>query len=198
MSVRTLEVANMAIAHTGSGKQISSLEEDSKEAVVCKQFIFIIRDIILKGYPWKFASVVDEPLSLIETNPNPDWLFSYLYPADCLKITKVGKTPSPYKRSLRKGRQVIYSNIDALSIDYISNVLPDAFPSDLALAWSQLLCFAIAPTVSEGNVNKIIARVEKAYTVSMNHAMENDANEDIGDFKVSPVLSAGGFIGIYP
>lgn len=199
MNKGALEVANLAIAHTGAGAKISTLEEQSKEAQVCKEFIYVVRDVLLKEYDWNFARKLDAPLTLLELKPRRNWGYSYLYPPDCLKLRYLGEDDSPYKEALDDNRRnVFYSNEPALTATYTSDNLADSYPSDFSLGWSYALAISIAPTVSEGNIKTLIPFLTDGYKMTMDKAIENNANTDSPSSEQSGAMLAGGFLGIIP
>src|SRR5438046_2758921 len=85
----TTEIANMAISLIGIAKEIANLDsENSAEAKACRRFFANVRDTVLGDFPWPFATKF-ATLSLVQTDPNDDWGFSYNYPSDALKIRRI-------------------------------------------------------------------------------------------------------------
>jgi hypothetical protein len=82
-----VQICNLALSSLGSKSTISSLEENSIEARVCKLHYDISRDKVLEDYEWRFASK-DVALAVIGTAPC-DWLYQYAYPSDCLKARRI-------------------------------------------------------------------------------------------------------------
>ena len=75
-------LCNLALSHLGQGG-ISSLDENSTEAELCKLTYPVARDAVLRDHPWNFA-MRREPLALLADDRPPEWRFVYQYPADCL------------------------------------------------------------------------------------------------------------------
>ena len=199
MATRMLEVANMAIGHTGAGTQISSLTEDSTEARACNQFIIIARNTMLKAYDWHFARRLDVPLALLKTQPTPKWGYSYLRPGDCLKLRYLGSDQEDYIETLDDEKnQVFYSNQSPLTATYTSDDLPDNYPDDVALGWSYALGMLIIPQVSEGNIKSHYPVMKEGYGMAMGQAIENNANTESPSIEESPAMLARGSYGIYP
>ena len=196
--LRKLEIANMAIGHTGEGQTISNLEESSREARVCRQFIDVARNVLLRGFDWNFARRPDVSLALVGKELHPDWNFGYAYPRDCLQLRAVGDD-RPYNRMLwRDGQQIILSNEEKATASYTSSDLRDNYFDDFGLAWSYDLAILIAPSVTEGNIRTLLTSLEMQRKMAMDKAIENDANEESPPSEQSPAINAGGFIGIYP
>jgi len=88
MSSKTA-IGNLAMRHLGASSVIANLDtENSPEASAIRSFYELARDSTLRAFPWPFANQ-RQPLGLVEEDPNTDWLFSYRYPADCLKIIRI-------------------------------------------------------------------------------------------------------------
>ena len=83
-----VDICNLALTHVRLGATISSLEEDSQEAIVCNQFFDIARREVLRGYKWPFATVFGK-LGLVEEDPTDEWRYSYRYPVDCIKVIRI-------------------------------------------------------------------------------------------------------------
>lgn len=97
-----VSIANQALAASGSRTQISSLDDNTKQAKTVKLFYASTRDSLLREAQWGFAdkfvalglltSLPGAPGST-ETGgsvwspnfPAPGWLYQYSYPEDCLK-----------------------------------------------------------------------------------------------------------------
>lgn len=79
-----VSICNLALSNVGKDN-ISDLGEASAEAKACKQFYEHVRDVLLQGYPWRFAG---KTASLAEvSNDKPgEWGYAYSRPIDCLKI----------------------------------------------------------------------------------------------------------------
>lgn len=87
MNAKT-QIANLALRHIGTGKQIADLDTDtSDEAKIMRDLFDPWMETVLRGYNWNFASVYlnTQPIQVF---PNQAWLFSYRYPADCLFVQR--------------------------------------------------------------------------------------------------------------
>lgn len=96
-----VSVCNQALAAVGTRSTITSLLEQSNEAIACNQIYDSTRLRTIRGAPWGIAKKFEQ-LTLWKAapgtpqNPNanpsvwtpayppPPWLYSYLYPSDCL------------------------------------------------------------------------------------------------------------------
>jgi hypothetical protein len=77
---------NMALADIGSTQQVSGVDDGSKASAQCALWWPVARDLVLRAYPWPFATVTATlariPPSVFQA---PDWTYAFAYPADCLK-----------------------------------------------------------------------------------------------------------------
>lgn len=82
-----VSICNLALSNLGKDN-ISALSEATAEARACNQFYEHARDLLLQGYPWRFAG---KTASLAEvTNDKPGaWSHAYNRPVDCLKVRAV-------------------------------------------------------------------------------------------------------------
>lgn len=82
------QVANLALSHCGISKPLGNvMTEKSVEAMLCRQFIDIARQDVLREFPWFFAKKMIIP-ALVANQPTNEWLFAYEYPQDALRITR--------------------------------------------------------------------------------------------------------------
>lgn len=82
------QIANLALAHCGVSKPIGNLAtEKSLEGQMCRTFFDIARQETLREFPWLFAKKQIAP-SLVASQPTPEWMYAYQYPADALKIIR--------------------------------------------------------------------------------------------------------------
>lgn len=104
------EVVNEALARIGSDHAIGNIREASREAQVALRVYAQTRDDILQERDWGFAER-NTPLTLLKTapvggyvpprvwtpasDPIPNWIYEYAYPADCIKIRSLRRT-SPF------------------------------------------------------------------------------------------------------
>lgn len=104
-----VDICNLALAHLGDNATVASLEppEGSAQAEHCARFYPIARDALLELHDWNFAT--KRALLAQVDNLWPQWSYSYLQPADCLRVIAVlDKTagadqsisvPAPYSQS---------------------------------------------------------------------------------------------------
>lgn len=93
-------ICNQALARMGSTQMITSFNDQSNEAAQCAVFYPSDRDAMLSDFPWPWAEGYSNLVQVAgpETTgkrANAQWLRSYRYPVDCLKMRRVVMTPAP-------------------------------------------------------------------------------------------------------
>jgi hypothetical protein len=184
------EIANMAISHLGTGKEISNLDtEKSEEASSCRRFFTNARDAVLKDCPWPFATEI-ATLGLIKENPNTEWDFSYRYPSDCLYVRKIQsgirtdhrQSRVPYRVGQDASGLLIFTDEANAVLEYTKREEDsERFPSDFVLALSLKLAYHIAPRLSKGDPFKVKQELQKEYLQSIYMAKASALNEEQPD-----------------
>lgn len=98
MATSEVSICRMALLNAGSKATINSLDESSKEAGYCKTYYAHCRDMLLRGFDWKFAQKRRTLASTGETL-FADWDYGYEYPSDCLAFRRIFQTN-------RRGKQI--------------------------------------------------------------------------------------------
>lgn len=185
MSSRT-EIANLAIAHLGIGKQIENLDsENSEEAQACRQFYNISRQATLRDFPWPFATKTAK-LQLVEEQPNEEWAYSYRYPVDCMKARRIWsglrndsrQTRSPYRIVKDNEGVLIYSDEREATLEYTQDVTDTSFfDADFTLALSYRIAHYIVPRVAKGDPFGARQTTMDQYMAEITRARANAVNE---------------------
>lgn len=182
----SVEIANMALSHLGTGKEIASFTENSAEANACRRFYDTALDKTLRGSNWPFATRF-QTLNLITVDPNEEWLFSYRYPTDCLQAIRI---ISGIKNEAKQDRidyrivnqttgQEIYTDRENAILEYTVAVTDvNLFPSDFKMALSFLLAHYIAPRVTKGDPFGMGKRAMESYFIEISDAKANAYNEE--------------------
>ncbi len=79
-----ISICNQAIALCGARSSLTSINDDSPEALACRNYYDSTRIELLMAVPWPFARR-QVALSLLDGTPEYGWAYTYLYPSDCLK-----------------------------------------------------------------------------------------------------------------
>jgi hypothetical protein len=83
-----VDIYNLALPRVGVSMEIESLTEKTKFARVCNRLFPLVRDFVLRDFPWPFARRI-VALALINNETQPGWEFSYDYPDDCVAMRQV-------------------------------------------------------------------------------------------------------------
>lgn len=189
MSYNT-EVANLALSHLGIGKTVSDLEtEQSAEAKVVRAFYDIVLKMVLRDYPWPFATKIST-LGLVSENPNTEWGYSYQYPSDCeyaRRILGVNRNESneeriPYKIFNSDNGLLIYADIENAQLEYTMTIEDfTIMPVDFIMAFSFKLAYYIAPQITAGDPMKMGDRARVNYELELSNAKSAAFNEEQQD-----------------
>lgn len=79
-----VSICNLALTNLGKDN-IAALSEPTAEARACNQFYDHVRDLLLQGYPWRFAGKT-QSLAEVTNDKIGAWGHAYDRPVDCLKV----------------------------------------------------------------------------------------------------------------
>jgi hypothetical protein len=195
-------IANLALAHVGSGAFIQNLATDqSAEGTVLNFFYYTTRDEVLRAFPWPFATKFAQ-LALVATFPTSEWSYAYRYPSDCLAVRRICSgnrndnrdTRVPYKFSQdSQGMLILTDWQNAIQstnnpptpalvpdIEYTFQAYNTAFwPSDFIQALSWKLGFYVAPQLTRGGDSGQYQQVcDQQFQAHIQGAQAKAANEE--------------------
>lgn len=184
------EAANLALGHLGISKTIENLEtERSNEANVCRRFLPQVIEETQRDYPWSFNTVIDD-LVLVESNPNDEWAYSYRYPSDCERFSRILSGMRNDSRQSRvsykivkdsNGRLILTDKQDAQGEWNELVDEPSSWPADYVAAVALLLAFYIGPSLTAGDPFKLGERALKIYLAFVSKAKATNENEQQND-----------------
>ena len=190
-----VEICNMAMARIGVSSFISSLNEATNEARVCKLFFEPMRDFALRDGLWNFAR---KQQALADAGAPPEqWAFKYILPDDCLKARFILMPGSPvlpgtyevpgqtvfvtdtrvrYELGNDAGQKVLYTNQPEAVLVYTARVTDTTlFDPAFVSALSYLIASEIAMPLSvQPNVAK---QARDAYQLTISTAAAHSMNE---------------------
>lgn len=138
-TISEVSICNLALSRMGSTQLITSITgtQLSPAASQCQVWYPQDRDALLSDFPWPFAEaymVLNEVAGpeTTQTRANAQWLRSYRYPPDCLKMRRCIRTPPPF---LSAGIPTTTGNF---GINYMCNepwrrAVGDAYPVSYGL-----------------------------------------------------------------
>lgn len=141
-----IEICNMALSRIGASP-IEAMTEASEEARKCNQFYEHDRRVVLRRFPWPWATRRVE-LAMLPDAPE-DYLYAYRYPADCVCLRKIYAVeedghlrPLPdfvsYKVVGDGSGIALYTNEPRVVAEYTENVSDTSIMDDIfqeALSW---------------------------------------------------------------
>ena len=89
-SISEASISNRCLSHLKANNRITSIEEESLEARLCKLYLDETIDALLEKHPWNFATN-RQVLPLSADTPVFDYDYKFQLPTDpyCLKVLKV-------------------------------------------------------------------------------------------------------------
>lgn len=177
-----VDICNIALGHLGDEATISAISppDGSIQAVHCARIYPMARDELLEMHNWHFA-LKRKALALLSTTELPsDWAYAYGYPA-CARVVAVypadvAVTPVPQLiydqeefinrpqaypfvvESLDDGTQVIYTNVENATVQYVALVTDTAKFSPLfRAALARLMAAYLSGPIIKGKVGMDVA-----------------------------------------
>lgn len=200
MATSKTVIANLALSHLGIGKEIADLDtENSEEANACRRFYEESRDKALRDFNWPFATRI-ENLTLVETNPNNEWSYSYRYPVNAVGIRRIlsgirndtRQSRVPYRRTKDATGGLILCDLDSAQVEYTERLEQvELYPSDFVMALSYLLAVYIAPRITSGDPFGLGNKAAQFYSIELSNARANAHNEEQPDAVVESEFVRG-------
>lgn len=183
-------IANLALGHLGSGKEIANIDtENSAEARAMRRFFDQVQDELLRGFVWPFTTrFVD--LTVVEEDPTEEWAFSYRYPSDCLYARRIlsgsrndtRQSRVPYRIGQDDTGQLIYCDADEPTLEYSTRAEDvNRWPPDFVSAFSYKLAAYAAPTITGSDRAKLRELCLQLHAMADQKAMATAANEEQPD-----------------
>ncbi len=135
-------IANAALTLLGE-RRVNSLDESSKTAKILKERFDEVRDEVLRGHPWNFAT---KRASLAANATSPEWGFDNAFdlPTDCLRVLEL-ENPAKYPYRI-EGRQIVTDLGTPLNLEYTSQITD---PTMMDVMFRQAFAAALAADVAE-------------------------------------------------
>jgi len=179
-----IEICNMALSRIGESP-IEALTENSEAARKCNQFYEHDRRVVLRRYPWPWATRRVE-LAAMPDSPQ-DYQYAYRYPADCCYLRKIYAVASDghllplpdfvsYKVVSDASGLVLYTNEPRVVAEYTADVKDVALFDEIfceALSWKLASSIAFKLT---GNA-QISQMAESEYQTMFDIAVSDAEDE---------------------
>lgn len=174
-AVSLAAICNKALALLGANR-ITSIDDDSVEARLCKELSDDVRKDLLRAHPWKFA-LTRATLAESATTPEWGWDHQFPLPSDCLRVVEMyGQEQDNWTE---EGRFLL-TDSDECKIKYIKDIstvgnfdssFTTVYAIDLAIAMSYSL------TTSEGMRDSLV----KLRELKIREARTYSAQSAVGD-----------------
>ena len=173
MAVSEVAICNSALAKLGADR-IVSLNENSKQAQLCKEQYDKVRDELLRGHLWNFATVRVE-LTPLPTAPAWGYENAFQLPVDCVRLVAIEEPDDTWSK---EGTTVLYDG-DTLNVTYISNaVTVSKFDATFAEALATRLAYDISYSIVQSVTLK--QELDRQFNMKIREARSFDAQESKG------------------
>ena len=149
-----VQICNIALGNIGGKASISSITENSKEAIACNRVYDTVLRAVLRAHNWSFAKAYFTLNDL--GDPPTHWSYRYSWPADCLKVREIvpaATTDDPVLFEVGAGATASTKVIltDKAEAEMVYTKLMDdpvAYPDDFTMTLAWHIAAAIALPLS--------------------------------------------------
>jgi len=171
------EIANLALAEIGDLFNISSIDEQTPQAAICKRFYDSTRDAMLRAHPWGFSRH-PATLSRLSDAPLFGWDYAYQLPSDYLRLIRFNDLEVQYAEDdyeIVSGK-ILWTDAGTAQIIYSRKIIdPNLFDALFVEAFALKLAVRISTklTKDQGLQESLMQR----YRAALGEAKRVDANE---------------------
>lgn len=179
----TIGICNQALALVG-GNRITSLDDGSTEADTCSDLFEDLRDFVLEGADWTFAT---KRYKLSPEAGTPEWGYQYQYtkPPETLRIINLSDSPDKlngesHEDWRREGNLILCDLSDYIYIKTIDKVTD---PSKFSAGFIQSFVYKLAAHLSipVAGSRSLLADMESLYQNSLPVTRSNDGRQGKSD-----------------
>lgn len=116
MSLTETDICNSALIKIGA-QRITSLNDDSEPARLCKEQYPKVRDALLRSHPWNFC-ITREELAASTDTPVFGFDYQFLVPTNCLRVLEIDVDDYDWQR---EGNYIL-TDSSTLKIKYIKKI----------------------------------------------------------------------------
>lgn len=181
-----VEICSTALTNLGADP-VSNIDppDDTVRAELCARLYPILRDTVLRAYPWSFANV-RVSLVRIATAPEFEFSFAYQLPTSpfCLRVLRLNDPTAKWGIDAR----TLLTNLDSVKIKYTARITDTGlFDSLFVMALIHLLSSKMALAIT-GEISKKKDEFQ-LYTDALNDARTMDSQEHGAvDFDISDLI----------
>jgi hypothetical protein len=156
-----VQICNEALGRIGE-PVITDLAGTDVRSKTCKLFYDSMRNKLLTGHIWKFATVYAK-LERASTPPLFNWAYAYALPSNFLKMSDI--YPKIGRYEIGAG-DIVYTNISDGYIEYVADVIdPTLFSNDFKEALIYKLALAMHPTLVDKITGYQVLQKEAAIVI---------------------------------
>lgn len=180
MASSEVAIANRALDMMGAAA-ITSLDDDTATAGICKRNLPLSRDYVLRSYPWNCATR-RASLPALVTAPAFGFSYAYQLPADCLRVVAL-QDDVLYGNAWRiEGGQLLCNLPGPLRLRYIARVEDvaqwDAMLAEAISAWlAASIAFAVT---SNANLAGQLFQIAQQVHAEARRMDAREASQDDG------------------
>ena len=165
-----VEICNGALHFLGDSA-ITSLDDNTDRAILCKAFWHFVRDYVLRSHPWKCA-IVRYQCGLLVDTPLFGFTYKFQLPSDCLRVIGLEEEDATWNV---EGKELV-SDSSNRNIVYIKQITdPGEFDPMLVMVMMLKMAMFLASAITDKAV--LIEGLEKLYTKVMQEAKSVNAQE---------------------
>lgn len=203
MANTKLDVFNLAMFQCGTRNDIAQVNEQSREAEVCRFLYDKVRDHVLRAAYWSCAkkhkrlallATRDTTLDWVEADPEPGYLFTYAAPDDFL-FPRYLTTFERFTPGVTGDAHVIYSNVEEAVLAY-------TFRQENVALWDPNLFMAMGHALAayacmplNGKPSRAQFNAQQANNLILEARVANANSEDNQLDSIPPWIAARGYSG---
>lgn len=182
MSFSKTKIFNLALSHLGVSVLIQNSIEESPEAILMNNYYELARDTVLEAHEWSFANAYKDLSVAFENSPNPNFLYAFAYPSDCIApraaIDKADKKEKKVESAIDStGAKIVLTNCNPCILRYTKRVTNEAhFPGPFVNALAFYLAYLSAQVIV-GSGNKKNTNLQD-YQLAIRQAIVTDARKN--------------------
>jgi hypothetical protein len=127
MALSSIELCSSALIKIGANG-ISSFEDGTAEARIARSLYPLIRDALLCGHPWTFATARAH-LPRLNEEPLSEFAYAYALPADFLKALSAGHDSRGRGLIYQIANRQLHTNAAAVTLTYLFRSSEGDFPA---------------------------------------------------------------------
>lgn len=182
MQYSKTKIFNLALSHLGSSAPLQNDNENHPQAIILNNFYDLARDTVLAAHEWSFANAYKELSVGFEKSPNPNYLYAFKYPNDCISPRAIIDNYDTKEKKCELAinsydEQVILSNSNPCTLRYTKRVENASFYTpEFVNALSYYLAYMSAQSIC-GSTNKKNSNLQD-YQIAIRKAIVVDARKN--------------------